>query len=271
MAACAGAALLALAAPGRVGAVTVEEVVARQLAWLAKTDNYLAEVRTSGLKTGRLGTAFVDNTVSPARVLFEGDLEFPSRITRTLAIAGTERNASAAVDGRAASWALPPGPFGTSFALFERGMTLAAAMQRLRRATSDVSVIENPQGGVTGLRLVSNPDFLKTMDGVLDSMLLGGTLPRGVETTLWFNADGRLERMTLSELGRDQLVTTLHYLETNLSAVRRRKYERSMDAVASAAAAGPVSAKVYPSFLEMLLAIKQEDAAAKAGGGEKGK
>ncbi len=267
------AVLLALAGAGWVHAATVEEVVARQLAWLKKTDTYLAEIRTSGLHTGRLGTVFVDNTVSPAQVWFQGEAEFPNKVTRTVEIAGTERDASAIVAGREATWGLAQAPFGKSFALFERGMTVEEAMARLRKATVDMTVVENPAGGVTGLRMIANPGFLTTMDGLLDSMLLGGTLPRGVETTLWFNGEGRLERMTLAEAGRDQLVTTLHYLDTNMPATRARKYRRSIEAVTAAGATrapGAKAAEIYPSFLEMLLAIKQDDAA-KAAESEKGK
>jgi len=269
--ACAATAVLTLGGACPVHAATVEEVVARQLAWLGKTDTYLAEIRTSGLHTGKLGTVFVDNTVKPAKVLFQGDVEFPSKVTRKLEIAGTQQNTAASLAGRSSAWTLSEAPFGNSFALFERGMTVEDAMARLRQATSEITVIENPQGGVTGLRMTSNPDFLKKMDGMLDSILLGGTLPGGVETTLWFKGDGRLERMVLSESGRDELITTLHYLETNLPPSKAGTYKRSAEAVATAAAQGPTSAEVCPSFYEMLLAVQQDEAATQGGPSEKGK
>lgn len=244
-----GALLLATAT---ASAATLEEVVGRQLDWLKRTDNYLAEIRTAGLQTGTIGTVFVDNTTSPPQVAFEGELEFPSKIKRNLEIVGSADDAAASVGNRASAWRLDKAPFGKSFAFFERGIGVDEAIRRLRQANNEVGVIENPAGGLTGIRMLPNPDFLTKMDGMLDSILLGGTLPRGVETIIWFNREGRIERMVLAEGGRDSLITTLEYRGVNLPGARARKYRRTIDTRAKA--------QVYPSFLEMLLAIKQDDA-----------
>jgi hypothetical protein len=243
------------AATGATAAATLEEVVGKHLAWLRATDNYLAELRMSGLKTGDLGTVFVDNTVSPAQVWFEGDLEFPNKVTRKLAIVGTANDTQAAVGEHASVWTLDKGPFGRSFAPLERGLTVEEAVRRLRVVSSKVTVLENPQGGVTGIRLVSEPDFLTRMDTLLASVLAGGVLPRTVDSTVWFsNANGRIERMTLTDLGAESFFVTLNYLGTNLPASRARTYRRAIEMRSKT--------KVHPSFYEMFLAISQQDAKA---------
>jgi hypothetical protein len=253
------AALLALAlgAPRAAGAaVTLEDVVGKHLRWLEATDNYLAEIRTSGLQTGRLGTVFVDNTTMPAEAYFEGAIDFPSQRRRTLEIAGTDTSARAAMDDRAAAWALPKTPFKQSFSMFERGLSVDEAIRRVREIDPNAAVVENPVGGLNGLRVTPNQDFLTRVDGMLESLLLGGSLPRGVDTTIWFNADGRIERMVLAEGTQERLITTLHYLGTNLAASRARKYRRPIEMRGRS--------QVYPTLLEMLLAIKQDDASAPA-------
>lgn len=248
------AAALALGPRTTAGAVTLEDVVRTHLGWLQATDNYLAELRTSGLQTGRLGTVFVDNTTTPATAYFEGSLDFPNQQKRTLEIAGTDTAARAAVDDRGAAWTVPSAPFKQSFSMFERGISVEESVRRIRDVDPNAAVLENPHGGVNGLRVTPSQDFLSRVDGMLESMLLGGTLPRGVQSTIWFNGEGRIERMVLSEGSQERMVTTLHYLGTNLPASRSRKYRRTIEMRGKR--------EVYPTLLEMLLAIKQQDAAA---------
>lgn len=244
------AAVLVLAAPGARAEATLESIVTSHLAWLKKTNNYLAEIRTSGLQTGRVGIVFVDNTVKPAQVYFEGQLEFPDKTKKTLAISGSNVNAAAEVDNRAAQWTVPSTPFPGSFSLLERGLTVSEAVARIQQFSPTAKAVENPQGGLVGLKLVPDPGFLSKVDGMLDSMLLGGSLPRGVEHTIWFNADGRIERMDITEGGAHELITKLNYLDVNLPTGRSRKYQRAIQTRGRR--------EVYPSLLEMLLAIKQE-------------
>jgi hypothetical protein len=247
-----------LASGARVAAATptVEQVVQKHLAWLKATDNYLAEIRTAGLQTGRIGTVFVDNTTNPEQAYFKGEVEFPNKTKRTLEISGTDTDAAAEVEGRVAEWTIPQTPFKGSFSMFHRSFTVKDAVDRLHKMSSEVGIVENPHGGLVGLTLHPNPSFLSQVDGMLESLLLGGSLPRGVETTIWFNGDGRIERMVLSEGGADALITSLIYLDTNMPVTRQRKYRRSIKARAA------TTTQVYPSLLEMLIAIKQDDAKA---------
>lgn len=236
--------------------VSLETVVQKHLGWLQRTKNYLAEIRTSGLQTGRVGVVYVDNTTTPAQVFFEGEIEFPNKTKRTLEITGTDTNARATVDDRAAAWDVPTTPFNGSFSLFERGLTVAQATARVQQFSPTAKVVENPQGGLVGILMVPDPTFLSKVDGMLDDMLLGGSLPRDVPHTIWFNGDGRIERMDLGDVsGTPELVTKLIYLDVNLPAARSRKYQRTIQIHGKD--------EVYPSLLEMLLAIKQDDAQAK--------
>lgn len=246
------ATILAGARTARADA-SLESVIQKHLGWLQRTNNYLAEIRTSGLQTGRVGVVYVDNAVDPAQVFFEGEIEFPNKTKRTLEISGSDVDARATVDDRAAAWDVPKTPFNGSFSLFERGLTVAQATARVQQFSPTATVVENPQGGLVGIRMVPDPGFLSKVDGMLDSMLLGGSLPRDVPHTIWFNGDGRIERMDLGDVnGTPELVTKLIYLDVNLPAARSRKYQRPIRIQSKE--------QVYPSLLEMLLAIKQDDA-----------
>jgi hypothetical protein len=241
---------LALTAPRPGAATTLEQVVQHHLDWLAKTNNYLAELRVKGTAQP-LGTVFVDNTKSPREVNFQGDVPIGSR-SRRLVIAGTRNASRASLDGtKATAWNLPQGPFGSSFDLFSRGVGVQETIDRINTMASEVSVLENPVGGRVGIKMLMNPGFLGQMDAFLDSVLLGASIPRNVESTLWFDSKtGRLERMVLQEGKPDMVVTTLKYLETNVSQARSRALVPKIDVG---------RAKEYPSLVDMMKSIATEE------------
>lgn len=236
------------ARPG--GATTVEEVVQRHLDWLAKTNNYLAELRVKGTAQP-LGTVFVDNTKSPREVNFQGNVPIGSR-ARHLVITGTRSASRASLDGtKATQWNLPQGPFGSSFDLFSRGAGVRETVDRIHTMSSEVVVLDNPVGGRVGIKMTMAPGFLGQMDAFLDTVLLGASIPRNIDSTLWFNsATGRLERMVLQEGKPDMVVTTLKYLETNVSQARSRALMPKIDAG---------RAKAYPSLVDMMRSIATEE------------
>jgi hypothetical protein len=99
--------------------------------------------------------------------------------------------------------------------------------------------------------MLMNPGFLGQMDAFLDSVLLGASIPRNVESTLWFDSKtGRLERMVLQEGKPDMVVTTLKYLETNVSQARSRALVPKIDVG---------RAKEYPSLVDMMKSIATEE------------
>ncbi len=243
---------LALTAARPAGATTLDQVVHRHLDWLAKTNNYLAELRVKGMAQP-LGTVFVDNTKSPREVNFQGNVAIGSR-SRHLVIAGTRNASRASLDGsKATAWNLPQGPFGSSFDLFSRGVGVQETIDRINTMASEVSVLDNPVGHLVGIKMIMNPGFLGQMDAFLDSVLLGGSIPRNVESTLWFSTTtGRLERMVLQEGQPDMVVTALKYVETNVSQARSRALVPKIDAS---------RAKSYPSLVDMMKSIATEEGA----------
>lgn len=241
---------LALAAVRPVAAVTVEQVVQKHLDWLAKTNNYLAEVRVKG-SPQPLGTVFVDNTKTPREVNFQGNVPIGSR-ARRLVIQGNRNASRASLDGtKATQWNLPQGPFGSSFDLFSRGVGVQETVDRINTMSNQVTVLENPVGGKVGLKMQMSPGFLGQMDAFLDTVLLGATIPRDIDSTLWFDATtGRLDRMVLQEGKPDMVVTSLKYLESNVSQARSRALTPKIDVT---------RAKAYPSLVDMMKSIATED------------
>jgi hypothetical protein len=245
---------VALARPA--AATTLEDVVGRYLGWLAATDNYRVEIRTiSTRQSANIGTVCVDNTTSPPTVRFDGEFQLRTGArSHPLVIAGNPNTAQAAVEHRATAWSLPPGPFNRSYVLIERGMNVDDAVSRLHQTSLKVTVLDNPHGGLTGIQMISNPDFQKKMEGLLEQVLLGGTLTAPGNTTVWFNGDGRLERMVINEGSPDAIVTALTYLDQNMPKEQLQSFMRGVDM--------QTKSQIYPSFLEMLMAVYQEDAAA---------
>jgi len=242
-------ALTLVAAPARA-ATTLEQVVQHHLDWLGKTNNYLAELRVKGM-AAPLGTVFVDNTKSPREVSYQGDVAIGSR-SRHLVITGTRSASRAALDGtKATAWNLPQGPFGSSFDLFSRGVGVQETIDRINTMASEVSVLDNPVGHLVGIKMIMNPGFLGQMDAFLDSVLLGSSIPRNIESTLWFSTTtGRLERMVLQEGQPDMVVTALKYLETNVSQARSRALVPKIDAT---------RAKAYPSLVDMMKSVAADE------------
>lgn len=240
-------AVLLLPRPG--AAVTLEDIVQRHLAWLARTNNCLVELRQKGVAQP-LGTVFIDNTKSPREVSYQGDVPIGAR-TRKLVITGTRNASRASVDGaRNTQWTLPQGPFNSSFDLFQRGVGVKETIDRINTMASQVTVLENPVGGRYGIKMQMAPGFLGEMDGFLDSLLLGGSIPRDIDSTLWFTTDGRLDRMVLQEGKPDMVITTLKYLEVNVGAQRRAVLVPKIDTTRG---------RAYPSLVDMMKSVATED------------
>ena len=245
-------AALALVAAGVAGAqaITLEQLVQRHLDWLARTDNYVVELRIKGNAT-TIGRASIDNTKSPAEVVFQGDPNI-GRKTHNLSITGTARQTRAVVDrSRASDWALPAAPGATpQFTIFRRGATVDETLQRIRGVASDAYVVSNPAGGLNGLRMQLNPGYLGELEATLDQVLVGYPLLRNLSITIWFNDDGRIERSVVQENQPDQVTTTLKYLAVNVPASRRRTMVPPPDTKAK---------ETYPSLIEIVVGILQQD------------
>ena len=245
------AALLLLVGVAPAGAITFEQVIQRHLDWLAKTNNYYAEIWIKGAAQP-LGTVFVDNTKTPREVDFQGSLPINGR-PRELVIQGTRSNSRATLDRtRATQWSLPEGPFRQSFDLFARGVPLKETCDRIKTISSDVQVLENPVGGRVGVKMQIAPGFLGQMDALLDRMLLGASIPRDIDSTIWFDGNGRLARMVLQDGKPDMVVATLKYKETNVAAVRRAAIVPRMDLG---------RAKMYPNLIDLMKSVVTEEGA----------
>lgn len=239
--------VVARAVPAR--AITMEQIVQRHLDWLAKTNNYYAEIWIKGAAQP-LGTVFVDNTKTPREVNFQGSLPINGR-PRELVIQGTRSASRATLDRtRATQWSLPEGPFRQSFDLFQRGVPVKETCDRIKTISSDVQVLENPVGGRVGIKMQIAPGFLGQMDALLDQLLLGASIPRDIDSTIWFDGSGRLARMVLQDGKPDMVVATLKYKETNVSSVRRAAIVPRIDVG---------RAKMYPSLIDMMKAVVTEE------------
>jgi hypothetical protein len=243
------AACLVLRAGVASGAVTLEQVVQKHLEWLRKNNNYHADILLKG-SAEPLGSVFVDNTKAPREVHYQGNVQIGKR-TRNMVISGTRNSSRAVIDGtRSAQWDLPAGPFGNSFDLFQRGVGVKETIDRIHAMSSEVEVLENPVGGRVGIKMQMAPGFLGQMDAFLDTVLLGGSIPRNIDSTLWFNSTtGRLERMVLEDGKPDMVIATLKYTETNVSAARARALVPKFDA----------RARSYPSLVDLVKSVAAED------------
>ena len=112
------------------------------------------------------------------------------------------------------------GPFpGGSYDLFRRGDSLAQTMNRLNQISNEVSAQPRSKLGESGLRIVLERDFTRSMADMVDAMLDldGPTVVTPASLSLWFSGDGRLEAVEIfydSDPGRG--VITFAYQEIDL-------------------------------------------------------
>lgn len=228
---------------------TVEEVVQKHLDWLNRVDNYVVEIKIKGMST-TLGRASVDNTKSPVEADFVGQqVPLGPSGRHALAISGSPQRTRAVLDGtRYTDWQLPAAPV---FTLFQRGATLTQTMNRISLIATTTQVLENPVGRRVGLRMDMATSYLGKLETTLDNVLLGQPLAPTFKVTLWFNEDGRIDRMVSQEGKPDQVVTSLNYLAINVSSERRRELVPPMPVARSA--------RSYPSFADMIRSVMQQE------------
>jgi hypothetical protein len=237
---------------GRAEARELRDVVARHIEWQKSVTNYRAEITRLGLVSDRVGTVFVDNTTDPPTIHFEGTVEIAKR-ERPITIVGTKEATKASVGSRVSQWELSEAPFGNSFSIISSDAGVDESVERIEATASDVEVLENPVGGLVGIRMNLDNGFMSKVDAMLESILLGGSIDRGLEATIWFNEDGRIERTVINEGQSDMVINRFKYLEVNVAESRAAELRKTVETAKRA--------KVYPSLLEMVWAIVLDERA----------